>query len=78
MGGGVQSRGVRCANPSGCSSHRVPVASQTCAIRKQCDSQWFTGKALILDILLYFTNNFSTHTVNKVFYGSVVIIISFN
>ncbi|XP_037294999.1 ADAMTS-like protein 4 [Manduca sexta] len=43
VGGGVQSRGVRCADPSGCSAHRAPEATQTCSVRKQCDAQWFSG-----------------------------------
>ncbi|KAI8420125.1 hypothetical protein MSG28_008706 [Choristoneura fumiferana] len=43
VGGGVQSRGVRCADPSGCAAHRAPTSSQSCALRKQCDAQWFTG-----------------------------------
>ncbi|XP_014365887.2 thrombospondin type-1 domain-containing protein 4 isoform X2 [Papilio machaon] len=44
VGGGVQSRGVRCADPTGCSSHRAPHASQACTPKKQCDAQWFTGE----------------------------------
>ncbi|XP_026742853.1 thrombospondin type-1 domain-containing protein 4-like [Trichoplusia ni] len=44
VGGGVQSRGVRCADPNGCTGHRAPEASQTCAVRKQCDAQWFTSE----------------------------------
>lgn len=47
VAGGIQTRGVRCANPSGCSSHRAPIASQACAMRKQCDAQWFTGKCIL-------------------------------
>ncbi|XP_049876741.1 thrombospondin type-1 domain-containing protein 4-like [Pectinophora gossypiella] len=43
VGGGVQTRGVRCADPSGCASHRAPIASQSCSLRKQCDAQWFTS-----------------------------------
>ncbi|KAL0820477.1 hypothetical protein ABMA28_006343 [Loxostege sticticalis] len=43
VGGGVQSRGVRCAEPGGCSA-RAPAATQTCSPRKQCDAQWFTSE----------------------------------
>lgn len=43
VGGGVQSRGVRCADPTGCASQRAPESTQVCPIRKQCDAQWFTG-----------------------------------
>ncbi|XP_026494042.2 thrombospondin type-1 domain-containing protein 4-like [Vanessa tameamea] len=43
LGGGVQSRAVRCAEPDGCAAHRAPHISQTCSLRKQCDAQWFTG-----------------------------------
>ncbi|XP_028169904.1 A disintegrin and metalloproteinase with thrombospondin motifs 9-like [Ostrinia furnacalis] len=43
VGGGVQSRGVRCAEPGGCST-RAPVSTQTCSPRKQCDAQWFTSE----------------------------------
>lgn len=46
VGGGVQSRGVRCADPTGCASGRAPEVTQTCSIRKQCEAQWFTGKYL--------------------------------
>ncbi|XP_063626551.1 thrombospondin type-1 domain-containing protein 4-like isoform X1 [Cydia splendana] len=44
VGGGVQSRGVRCADPAGCTNHRAPASSQSCPVRKQCDAQWFTGE----------------------------------
>ncbi|XP_072942469.1 ADAMTS-like protein 4 isoform X2 [Epargyreus clarus] len=45
VGGGVQSRRVRCAEPNGCVPHRAPHASQACRPRKQCeDAQWFTGE----------------------------------
>ncbi|XP_045522830.1 thrombospondin type-1 domain-containing protein 4-like [Pieris brassicae] len=43
VGGGVQSRGVQCADPAGCSALRAPHSSQSCSARKQCDAQWFTG-----------------------------------
>ncbi|KAI5635119.1 ADAM-TS spacer 1 domain-containing protein [Phthorimaea operculella] len=43
VGGGVQSRGVRCTDPSGCAPHRAPVSTQACTLRKPCDAQWFTG-----------------------------------
>ncbi|XP_068620174.1 ADAMTS-like protein 4 isoform X2 [Battus philenor] len=44
VGGGVQSRGVRCADPTGCSAQRTPIASQSCTPKKQCEAQWFTGE----------------------------------
>ncbi|CAG5049254.1 unnamed protein product [Parnassius apollo] len=44
VGGGVQSRGVRCADPNGCAAHRAPHSSQSCSLRKQCDAQWFTAE----------------------------------
>lgn len=44
VGGGVQSRGVRCADPSGCATSRVPESIQTCSVKRQCEAQWFTGK----------------------------------
>ncbi|PZC83847.1 hypothetical protein B5X24_HaOG207004 [Helicoverpa armigera] len=44
VGGGVQSRGVRCVDPNGCTTHRAPEQTQTCSVRKQCDAQWFTGE----------------------------------
>lgn len=53
----MQSRGVRCADPTGCASHRAPEATQTCSMRKQCDSQWFTSQ-LIYNFLL--CNSFLT------------------
>ncbi|CAH2984523.1 unnamed protein product [Chilo suppressalis] len=43
VGGGIQSRGVRCAEPTGCNS-RAPISTQTCAPRKQCEAQWFTSE----------------------------------
>ncbi|XP_039759355.1 thrombospondin type-1 domain-containing protein 4-like isoform X2 [Pararge aegeria] len=43
VGGGVQSRSVRCADPNGCGANRAPHSSQTCSPRKQCEAQWFTG-----------------------------------
>ncbi|XP_059060914.1 thrombospondin type-1 domain-containing protein 4-like [Achroia grisella] len=44
VGGGVQSRGVRCADPSGCASQRTPVPTQACTPKKHCDAQWFTSE----------------------------------
>ncbi|XP_045501742.1 thrombospondin type-1 domain-containing protein 4-like [Colias croceus] len=43
VGGGVQSRGVRCAEPAGC-DQRPPHAEQACSAKKQCDAQWFSGE----------------------------------
>ncbi|CAH0724437.1 unnamed protein product, partial [Brenthis ino] len=43
VGGGVQSRGVRCSEIEGCSAHRAPHSTQACSPKKQCDAQWFTG-----------------------------------
>ncbi|KAL4715045.1 hypothetical protein ACJJTC_003196 [Scirpophaga incertulas] len=43
VSGGVQSRGVRCADPAGCKS-RAPASTQPCTVRKQCDAQWFTSE----------------------------------
>ncbi|KAJ8717888.1 hypothetical protein PYW07_005818 [Mythimna separata] len=46
VGGGVQSRGVRCADPSGCSLQKAPESSRTCTPKTDCeplDGQWFTG-----------------------------------
>lgn len=43
VGGGVQTRGVRCSEIEGCSAHRAPHSSQACSPKKQCDAQWFTG-----------------------------------
>lgn len=43
VGGGVQSRGVRCADPAGCAAHSAPVSTQACSPRKHCDAQWFTS-----------------------------------
>lgn len=52
VGGGVQSRGVRCADPTGCASGRAPEVTQTCSIRKQCEAQWFTGSLPTLYIVI--------------------------
>lgn len=43
VGGGVQSRGVRCVDPAGCTAQRAPESTQACTVRKQCDAQWFMG-----------------------------------
>nr|XP_032519518.1 thrombospondin type-1 domain-containing protein 4-like [Danaus plexippus plexippus] len=40
---GVQSRGVRCSEPDGCSAH-APASSQACSVKKPCEAQWFTGE----------------------------------
>ncbi|XP_050550580.1 thrombospondin type-1 domain-containing protein 4 [Spodoptera frugiperda] len=47
VGGGVQSRGVRCADPSGCSPKKTPESSRSCTPKIECeplDGQWFTGE----------------------------------
>ncbi|KAF9424823.1 hypothetical protein HW555_000124 [Spodoptera exigua] len=47
VGGGVQSRGVRCADPSGCSSKKAPETSRSCSPKIECeplDGQWFTSE----------------------------------
>ncbi|XP_041984810.1 A disintegrin and metalloproteinase with thrombospondin motifs 7-like [Aricia agestis] len=44
VGGGVQSRSVRCADPAGCSGR--PAATRNCTPRAKCDpheGHWFTG-----------------------------------
>ncbi|KAI5635123.1 ADAM-TS spacer 1 domain-containing protein [Phthorimaea operculella] len=46
VGGGIQTRGVRCADPSGCAPRKSPEVSKTCTPKLTCDphdGQWFTG-----------------------------------
>lgn len=57
VGGGVQSRGVRCADPAGCATPRAPHSTQNCTPRKPCDAHWFTSK-VILSISLVSTGVF--------------------
>lgn len=45
-GRGVQTRMVRCADPSGCDEKRKPVDSRACSSDRKCATQsfkWFTG-----------------------------------
>lgn len=47
VGGGVQSRSVRCADPAGCTPRKVPETYRTCTPRLKCeilDGQWFTSE----------------------------------
>ncbi|XP_059060915.1 thrombospondin type-1 domain-containing protein 4-like [Achroia grisella] len=47
VGGGVQTRGIRCADPSGCEPRKAPEASRSCTPKLTCeshDAQWFTGE----------------------------------
>ncbi|XP_052755771.1 thrombospondin type-1 domain-containing protein 4-like [Galleria mellonella] len=47
VGGGVQTRGIRCADPSGCAPRKAPESSRPCTPKQICDShdaQWFTGE----------------------------------
>ncbi|KAM3963267.1 ADAMTS-like protein 4 isoform 1-T1 [Aphomia sociella] len=47
VGGGVQTRGVRCADPSGCAPRKAPESSRSCIPKRTCDphdAQWFTGE----------------------------------
>ncbi|XP_012552013.1 thrombospondin type-1 domain-containing protein 4 isoform X2 [Bombyx mori] len=46
VGGGVQTRGVRCTDPSGCAPRKEPQTSRSCSPALSCESsegQWFTG-----------------------------------
>ncbi|XP_045501751.1 thrombospondin type-1 domain-containing protein 4-like [Colias croceus] len=46
VGGGIQTRAVRCADPSGCTPRQVPEHSRTCSPKVSCEpheGQWFTG-----------------------------------
>lgn len=43
----MQSRGVRCADPSGCAPRKSPETSKSCTPKLACESHgghWFTGK----------------------------------
>lgn len=47
VGGGVQSRGVRCADPSGCTPRKAPDSFRTCTPSASCEpleGRWFTGE----------------------------------
>ncbi|GBP09805.1 ADAMTS-like protein 4 [Eumeta japonica] len=47
IGGGLQTRGVRCADAAGCAPRRAPEALQHCTPRLPCDpheGQWFTNE----------------------------------
>ncbi|XP_041984627.1 thrombospondin type-1 domain-containing protein 4-like [Aricia agestis] len=45
VGGGVQSRGVRCSEPTGCKASHAPRDHQSCTPkRRQCDAEWFTSE----------------------------------
>ncbi|CAK1584534.1 unnamed protein product [Parnassius mnemosyne] len=47
VGGGVQTRSIRCGDPSGCTPLKVPEQSQNCTPKISCephDGQWFTGE----------------------------------
>ncbi|XP_063385966.1 thrombospondin type-1 domain-containing protein 4-like [Cydia fagiglandana] len=47
VGGGLQTRGIRCSDPSGCTPMRSPDASQSCSPKISCEPQeghWFTGE----------------------------------
>ncbi|XP_072943030.1 thrombospondin type-1 domain-containing protein 4-like [Epargyreus clarus] len=47
VGGGVQTRTVRCADPSGCGPRKSPDASRGCTPTVSCEphnGQWFTGE----------------------------------
>ncbi|CAH2042388.1 unnamed protein product, partial [Iphiclides podalirius] len=47
VGGGVQTRSIRCGDPSGCSPLKLPEPSRNCSPRQSCEAyqgQWFTGE----------------------------------
>ncbi|XP_028169926.1 thrombospondin type-1 domain-containing protein 4-like [Ostrinia furnacalis] len=47
VGGGVQTRGIRCADPSGCTPKKAPESSRNCTPKLTCephDGRWFTGE----------------------------------
>ncbi|KAL0869886.1 hypothetical protein ABMA27_006086 [Loxostege sticticalis] len=47
VGTGIQTRGVRCADPSGCTPRKAPESSRTCTPKLTCephDGRWFTGE----------------------------------
>ncbi|CAG9123813.1 unnamed protein product [Plutella xylostella] len=47
VGGGIQSRGTRCADPAGCAVRQAMRSSQTCRPKITCNAhegQWFTGE----------------------------------
>lgn len=50
MGTGVQTRSVRCADPSGCAPRKVPEDMRSCIPKQLCEAQdgeWFVGKTFI-------------------------------
>ncbi|XP_068620341.1 thrombospondin type-1 domain-containing protein 4-like [Battus philenor] len=47
VGGGIQTRSVRCSDPSGCSPLKSPEASRNCTPSISCiphEGRWFTGE----------------------------------
>ncbi|XP_073953760.1 ADAMTS-like protein 4 [Choristoneura fumiferana] len=47
VGGGLQTRSVRCADPSGCAPRKSPEESRTCTPKTSCEpheGHWFTGQ----------------------------------
>lgn len=50
MGGGVKTRGVRCADPSGCLMQEAPESFRTCTPKIECaaiEGKWFVGKDVV-------------------------------
>lgn len=46
-GKGLQTRSVKCADPSGCDERRRPLDSRACSSDRKCithSAKWFTGK----------------------------------
>lgn len=47
VGGGIETREVKCTDPAGCAPKRTPETSRTCTPSITCDKhdgQWFTGE----------------------------------
>ncbi|CAB3256975.1 unnamed protein product [Arctia plantaginis] len=47
VGGGIQTRGVRCADPSGCTPRKAPDTFRSCIPNASCEpteGTWFTGE----------------------------------
>ncbi|XP_075981264.1 ADAMTS-like protein 4 [Anticarsia gemmatalis] len=47
VGGGIQTRGVRCADPSGCTPNKAPDTFRVCTPKITCEpleGNWFTGE----------------------------------
>ncbi|XP_026742771.1 ADAMTS-like protein 4 isoform X2 [Trichoplusia ni] len=47
VGGGMQTRNVRCADPAGCTPRKAPESTRTCTPKLDCEpleGQWFTGE----------------------------------